>query len=62
MEKNPPEQPNASLIEADFAQKLELIRLRYGSLAKFIKAQQSRSRRESNECSLGKRRSTTVTT
>jgi hypothetical protein len=63
MERNPPEQPNGSpLVEADFGQKLELIRIRYGSLAKFIKAQQSRSQRESNECSIAKRRPTPVTT
>ena len=55
-------QPNTSLIEADFAQKLELVRLRYGSLAKFIEAQQSRPPREINECAISKRRFASATT
>jgi hypothetical protein len=61
-EQEDPRRPHQLLFEDDFAQKLETIRQRYGSLAKFLKAQKSRSpRRESEECLLGKRPVSTTT-
>lgn len=56
MDEQTPQRPDLLLAADDFARKLEAIRRRHGSLAKFLKAQQSRSPRESNECALGKRR------
>ena len=62
MNEQEPSRPYQSIFEADFAQKLEAIRKRYGSLAKFLKVQKSRSSlRETKESSLVKGKSVFTT-